>query len=673
MSTPSGINWNFAWDSALGHGGYLCTVTSQAENDFVFSLVDSSLYWYERPSTGLLAGPWLGGTQDFGSIEPDSGWHWVTDETMDFRNWSPGQPDNQGGNENAIHFGESTNVRVPTWDDASSLDGAIRGFVRELSADTTTVGLFQNDSSAFVGYSLFSHRGSRNMYLIDNKGRLVHQWVNPTYATVAQYYLTESGMLLHIDNLLNPLFWDGGRVAMLDWDGNEVWGYDYSDTTKCLHHDAIMLPNGHVLFNAYELKTRDEAVAAGRDTAKITDGHLSPDHIVEVDPATNDIVWEWHAWDHLIQDYDPTKANYGVVRDHSELVDLNWTYDNTADWLHFDALDYNPELDQIVISVQRFSEIWVIDHSTTTEEARGHVGGRYGQGGDILYRWGNPLTYRAGDSTNRRFYLVHGANWIDPGLPGAGHIFALNNGSGRPGGNGSSADEFIPACDSFGNYPRPAPGIPFGPADAYWSYMATPRSSFFCLNMGGAQRLPNGNSLVSEGTKGRFYEVSPDSHLVWRYMCPETDSGIMYQGDTVRHGPTGWESNSFRTLRYAPDYAGLVGRELTPGYPIELYQTRQYVGLAQAPAAGSTPIGLAVRPNPFGRLATIRFSLPRRTSAKLGIYSVDGRLIRALPAAGGAVIWNGADDTGKPVGRGVYYCRIQGPGFTASRKLVKVE
>jgi len=62
ISTPTGINWNSAWDSALGHGGYLTTITSQAENDFVFSLIDSSFYWYQRPGTDKLAGPWLGGT-----------------------------------------------------------------------------------------------------------------------------------------------------------------------------------------------------------------------------------------------------------------------------------------------------------------------------------------------------------------------------------------------------------------------------------------------------------------------------------------------------------------------------------------------------------------------------------------------------------------------------------
>jgi hypothetical protein len=254
-------------------------------------------------------------------------------------------------------------------------------------------------------------------------------------------------------------------------------------------------------------------------------------------------------------------------------------------------------------------------------------------------------------------------------------MLAFNGGTGRPGGNGSSVDEWIPPVDSTGHYTRPAPGTPFGPDSLCWRYIANPPSRFYGPNMGGAQRLPNGNTLTAEATKGRFWEVTADSQVVWRYMCPEVSAGdsIMYQGDTVSHGPVGWESNSFRAVRYAPNYPGLAGHDLTPGYPVELYRTRQNAGVAQTPLAGGVSIGLAVGPNPFGRSATIRVSLPRAAQAKLAIYSADGRLIRALRASGSRVVWNGADDAGKPVGRGVYYCLLQGPGLSASRKLVKAE
>ena len=361
ISTPSGLNWNFAWDSALGHGGYLATITSQAENDFVFRLVDSSIYWYERHGTvRRLAGPWLGGTQDSGSPEPDSGWHWVTSESMNYRDWTPGQPDNQGGNENALHFGESVGVRVPTWDDLSSTDDSIRGYVRELSADKTTVGLRHWDSLlAWEGYTLFANNQGRSIFLIDNKGRTFHRW-RTTDQIVGALYLLENGLVSQISNLNNPSFLNGGRVSLLNWDGTKLWSFTYSDSTHCLHHDAIWLPNGHMMAIAWELRTKDEAIAAGRDTTKLTDGKLWPCQIIEVDPATDSIVWEWHVWDHLIQDYDPTKKNYGVVKNHPELIDLNFVDQASAipaDWIHANALDYNAQYDQVMFSARDFDDV----------------------------------------------------------------------------------------------------------------------------------------------------------------------------------------------------------------------------------------------------------------------------------------------------------------------------
>src|SRR5262249_9002658 len=151
---------------------------------------------------------------------------------------------------------------------------------------------------------------------------------------------------------------------------------------------------------------------------------LLPDSILEIKPtgqATGDVVWEWHVWDHLVQDFDKSKPNFGKIADHPELVDVNYGQDTLApilaapggldklksigyvgagtsaaamsrvspDWTHFNAVAYNPDLDQIVVTVHSFSEFWVIDHATTSAEAAGHVGGKSGRGGDILYRWGN--------------------------------------------------------------------------------------------------------------------------------------------------------------------------------------------------------------------------------------------------------------------------------------------
>jgi hypothetical protein len=172
VSTPGGITWQGAEDSAMARGGYLTTLTTQAENDFVFGLIDSTRYWYQRPS-GLLAGPWLGGIR---RPPAHTGWRWVSSESLNWSNWSPGEPGNWNGGQDAINFGETAGARVTTWNDLSDTEGLVRGWVNELSARATTIGLLQNDSKAFPGYTLLAPLLSSQTYLIDNKGRLIHTW-----------------------------------------------------------------------------------------------------------------------------------------------------------------------------------------------------------------------------------------------------------------------------------------------------------------------------------------------------------------------------------------------------------------------------------------------------------------------------------------------------------------
>jgi hypothetical protein len=295
---------------------------------------------------------------------------------------------------------------------------------------------------------------------------------------------------------------------------------------------------------AWEYKSKEEAIAAGRNPESIPMGELWPNHIIEVEPigsSGGNIVWEWHSWDHLIQDYDPSKENYGVVGDHPELIDVNYGSGLFPDWHHVNSVDYNEDLDQIILSVHNFDEIWVIDHSTTTEEAAGHTGGKSGKGGDILYRWGNPETYRAGDKDDKKLFKQHDATWIKPGLPGEGNILVFNNGYGRPETDYSSVDEFIPPVDSSGNYLY-QPGTAYGPEEPIWSYSAADPSEFFAINLAGAQRLPNGNTLICNGPHGIFFEVTKEKEKVWEYVN-------IYPGII--------DNQVFKINRYPPDYPGL--------------------------------------------------------------------------------------------------------------------
>jgi len=251
-------------------------------------------------------------------------------------------------------------------------------------------------------------------------------------------------------------------------------------------------------------------------------------------------------------------------------------------------------------------------------------------------------------------------------LPGAGHITVFDNGLLRPGSSYSTAIEFAPPVDSLGYYEQPRPGEPYGPAGPIWQYIADPPTSFNSSQLGSVQRLPNGNTLICEGNSGRFFELAPDTQVVWTYINPVTDTLPKYQGTPPAQNAV------HRSPRYPRDYAGLQGHDLTPGYPVELYTTRQYVAVKEAPPAGSVRVGLSASPNPFGRLARISFNLPRPATARLGIYGIDGRLVRTLPAISGTA-WDGTANSGQLVGRGVYYCRLQGPGFISSAKLVKTE
>ena len=180
--------------------------------------------------------------------------------------------------------------------------------------------------------------------------------------------------------------------------------------------------------------------------------------------------------------------------------------------MHTNSIDYNEEFDQILLSVRYYSEIWVIDHSTTSAEAAGHTGGNSGMGGDLIYRWGNPQAYDRGTSSNRKLYEQHDTQWIDEGFQGEGNILIFNNGVGR---HYSTVDEIVPPVDDNGNYYLES-GSAYGPTTPTWSYNPSP--SFYASHLSGADRLPSGNTLICNGeSPGKLWEVTPEGTKVWEY------------------------------------------------------------------------------------------------------------------------------------------------------------
>jgi len=395
-------------------------------------------------------------------------------------------------------------------------------------------------STSTTAVTLFAPQGSTTTYLIDEDGALVNTWES-SYPPGLSAYLLDDNSLLRTANLDSyGTFWNtggaGGRVEQYDWDGNLIWEFQYNSDTSRLHHDIEYLPNGNILMIAWEYKTSAEAIAAGRDPSLLVDGQLWPDMIIEVEPTGSSggtIVWQWHIWDHLIQDYDTTKANYGVISAHLEKINLNMVMmQGKADWTHCNAIDYNAELDQILLTVHNFSEIWIIDHHTTTAEAAGSAG-------DLLYRWGNPQAYDRGSSTDQQLFVPHDGRWIDDDCPGAGDILIFNNGTRRPDGNYSTVDQITPPVDEAGKYIL-YDGAAYEPSAPNWIYKATPSTDFYADHISGAQRLPDGNTLICNGPAGFFFEVTTEGNTTWSYTNP--------------YSSTGPSSNSvFRAVRYWSD------------------------------------------------------------------------------------------------------------------------
>ena len=310
--------------------------------------------------------------------------------------------------------------------------------------------LFTLNAEIFEGLTLITDKGFDSpppflSLLIDNDYNIINEWYHDCRATSIAYLMPDSSLILPCSN----------RLKRIDWDGNIIWDYYINDDEYINHHDIEPLTNGNILVICWELKTKEEAIAAGRQNIN---GVMSTLVILELRPVGENaaqIIWKWHAWDHLIQDIDSLLPNFGIISENPQLIDINLVENlhNNGDWLHTNSIHYSPVLDQIILSSRFLDEFFVIDHSTSIEEASGHFGGNSEKGGDLLFRWGNPKNYGRGDEFDQILFSQHSVNWIPNGYPGAGNIILFNNHHNNvieP--YHSSVIELVPPIDSDGIY-----------------------------------------------------------------------------------------------------------------------------------------------------------------------------------------------------------------------------
>lgn len=476
-----------------------------------------------------------------------------------------------------------------------------------------TVGLFKNDSTAFNGYTLFAPTAHHTTYLIDNCGEVVNTWMS-NYNPGIVAYLLEDGHLLRTANISNPAFvagGSGGGLELFNWEGDLVWSYEYSNDLYHQHHDVEMLENGNILVLAWEFISQEEAITNGREN--VGNGGLWSEQVVELERIGTDsakIVWEWRLWDHLIQETDSSKLNFGIVAHHPQRMDLNFPPSDggmqggVTDWMHFNSIDYHAGLDQILLSSRNSHEIYIIDHSTSTAEAATNSGGQAGKGGDFLYRWGNPQAYQRGAAADQQFFGQHDAHWIPEGRLEEGKIMVFNNGIERPQGQYSSIDIIAPVLNEAEAYDLDSTQA-FLPQEIFWSYMASTPNNFYSRRMSGAQRLPNGNILVCEGSNGRFFEIGMDRQIVWDYINPIRQGGPVSQGNTIS------SNNVFRAYRYGGDYPAFENKDLTPMGVLEVNplpsDCQIYDGTISSTQRVLAPSSIIISPNPANSQVSIKW------------------------------------------------------------------
>lgn len=362
---------------------------------------------------------------------------------------------------------------------------------------------FIDASQVDDNYILVNDAASNRVYLMDKKAELLHEWPLNGERLGNDAFLLPNGQLLAMLEAEDPKIefgGFGGKLQLLDKDGNATWSFEYSSDDYILHHDAEMLPNGNIIVIVWERRTLEEAQTAGSNLE--TD--VFPEGIIEVDPTTDTIVWEWYAWDHLIQQHDDTKNNFGVVADNPQLINLNYVPNEEGDIMHANAIAYDDINDLIYLSANFFSEVWVIDHSTTREEATSHSGGTFNRGGDLVYRFGNPEAYD-NPGGERLFYNNHFPNILKGEDEGKLLIFTNGNGFDQSTVYELLLPEILSLTPNANNEPT-----------VTWSFTDP---DLFSPKVSGAVPLPNGNRLITEGDFG-VWEVTDAGEPVWKFSNP---------------------------------------------------------------------------------------------------------------------------------------------------------
>ena len=320
-------------------------------------------------------------------------------------------------------------------------------------------------AQAYDGYTFYSLGSSLKAYLIDMNGDIVHTWDNADFIAEP---LPNGNLLLQKDN----------EVREVDWDGNIVWRWSNPDCY--MHHDSQRLENGNTLVLCHN----------AIDIPWISSKPIIDDFIVEVDPQGN-VVFRWDTWKHASEFEFDSNAETLIYNQG-----LDWAHTNSIQSLPANNLnDARFAEGNILVSQRQTNIVFIIDKQTK----------------EIVWKIGPNDNLTIGQ---------HQARMITQGNDGAGRILIFDNGgyAGYPTAvrSHSRVIEIDPLTNTI--------------VRNYKNGSSKENSfAFFSPFMSGAQKLPNGNTLICEAWTGRLFEINTTGEIVWEYIIPLTADGTFEQ------------------------------------------------------------------------------------------------------------------------------------------------
>lgn len=394
-----------------------------------------------------------------------------------------------------------------------------------------SIGLIKLDPDAYEKLVLISPVNSTDTYLIDECGFIVNQW-RSEYRPGLSARLDKDGNLYRAGRINSAIFRAGGLGGIIEkynWSGELLWQYRLATDSMHLHHDFYLKENGKLLLIAWDLVSDDELEQKARQGWNVNHQFYS-ETILEIDP-TDDfrVTWQWNAIDHVIQDRDSLKSDYGRISDNANRININLNsniVNNYLDWLHINSVEYDASTGLLLLSCNGIDEIVAIDQTSTSEEAAGQTGGNYGRGGDLIYRWGNPENYTGRLEPDEKYlFKQHDARFIKTEDKIEFSIF--NNARIIDGQNYSSVERFELNT------------IPTASTDIYalhdstkrvWSYNLDADQMLYSKRMSSAQYLKN-RWLICSSDNGRIIEIDEEGKILWEYINPVGPNQVFEQGE----------------------------------------------------------------------------------------------------------------------------------------------